>query len=454
MISFVDSAEGILLLTAIVIGIELFVFAILLIRERLFQWTKAGFWAWIAFLLYYVLTPLSVYLTDDIHQFNVRLAISDGFGRGLWILFNAFVGILIYFLFYIRTKDKVITWGLTKSVYRLTVPSFTILIMCFSFGLYSMLTFRSGLLSNSSELVISNGRFTGEITGYQYAGYVFLLVPSILLLFSPGWRERALGWGLCIVFIILSLPDAWARFITVSMILVLSIVDTLQRKTRWRRILILMILIVSAALFQTRGHVEWEITDIDKQMLSLLGEFPDQFTSILTENDTAMLASWYLDSYLHDRWIGYDYGIPLTNYILFGFIPGRIFPQKYFLVDMLRSAQGKSYPIIIDQLLYGAKSSLIGDFYANGGLIGVLLGVAIAGYLSRRLDGMLLEDAPTLVKAVGTAWLSLLWIVWGSGSFWGFTVYGNIAIPALGLWLVDRLSNYGEKPLKISELNS
>ncbi len=49
-----------------------------------------------------------------------------------------------------------------------------------------------------------------------------------------------------------------------------------------------------------------------------------------------MLPTFYLESYSKDHLTGYDYGIPLINYILTGWIPNRNFPQKYFLMDWLR----------------------------------------------------------------------------------------------------------------------
>ena len=447
------STQSILLVTAIVIGIELLFFAILLIKKKLFAWTKSGFWTWVAFLIYFVITPVSVILTGNVYAYQERLTIAGGAGRGLWILFIVFIGILTFFFVYIRTKEKTISWRLSQKVYPLTVSSFLILLLFFAFGLYSILTFRTGLFGNVTGIEISNGRFIGNITGYQYIGYTFLIVPFILLLFSPGRLERCMGWVLSIGFVILSIPDAWSRFITVSFILALSIIQVIKSNKSWPSPIFALILLSSVILFQIRGHSEWEITDIDNQVSSLIGEFPYQIMSVFAENDTAMLATFYIKSYLHDTYIGYDYGIPLVNYILFGFVPTIIFPQKYFLIDNLRLWQGTSYPLVIDQYLFGAKSSLLGDFYANGGIVGVLIGAAIAGFLSRRLDGMLHKDAPTLVKTVGAVWLSMLWIVWGSGSFWAFSAYGSVATPALALWLIDRVSSYGGKRVKLIELH-
>jgi hypothetical protein len=100
------------------------------------------------------------------------------------------------------------------------------------------------------------------------------------------------------------------------------------------------------------------------------------------------------------------------------------------LVDWL-IAQRAYYPGVFDQLLYGAKSSLIGSFYANGHLIAVVLLMALMGWLSRRLDGMLQPETPIAVRALGIAWLSTLWMVWGSHDIWGLMLLGTIALPFL-----------------------
>ena len=87
-------------------------------------------------------------------------------------------------------------------------------------------------------------------------------------------------------------------------------------------------------------------------------------------------------------------------------------------------------------MLYGGKSSLLGSFYAEGGLIGVILLSALTGFLMRKLDGMVMAEAPPLVLATGIMWMGLLWIIWGSSDFWAISNFGVIAAPAAGLWLL------------------
>jgi hypothetical protein len=86
-------------------------------------------------------------------------------------------------------------------------------------------------------------------------------------------------------------------------------------------------------------------------------------------------------------------------------------------------------------MFYGAKSTLFGSFYVHGGLLGVLLGGIIAGYLCRRLDGMLAPETPPLIKSVAIAWLSVLWMIWASSTTWGLMAIGAMVIPALFVWI-------------------
>jgi hypothetical protein len=127
----------------------------------------------------------------------------------------------------------------------------------------------------------------------------------------------------------------------------------------------------------------------------------------------------------------------VANYVLTGWIPYRILPEKYFMIDWLHNSQLYRIPQTIERLLYGAKSSLLGSFYANGGIIAVILLVWVAGVMSRKLDGMLAEDSPRLIRAIGISWLSILWMVWGSDDRWGLMAMGVLLIPGLLLWLVS-----------------
>ena len=58
------------------------------------------------------------------------------------------------------------------------------------------------MISIADVFVIEGGRFTGEITGYQYTAYMLLFVPTFFLLLSNSYKLRIIGWGLFALFII------------------------------------------------------------------------------------------------------------------------------------------------------------------------------------------------------------------------------------------------------------
>lgn len=428
--------SSILQITAGIVGLELASFAVLLARRGLFRWTSAGFWAWSAFLVYFVLSPLAVSLDEtSLSRLQILLALSGGLERAFQVLLLVMMGIAAFFVAYLRTPFKPVTWGLPAGPVRLNPPVLFILLVFVIFGMYSLTVFRAGLFSTEGENLILGGRFVGEITGYQNGGYGFLFVPILLLLLSQKKRIQALGLVAAAVFLFLSLPHAWSRYATVSFLLALSVVAVLKRSRRWPPMLWIIGILVVAVLYQMRGHSDWRYGQINSEIASLVESLPSRASQVLSSSDTSMLQAWYVSSHLNDRWVGVDYGLPVLNYALTGWIPSRIFPEKYFMIDWLYARRDVYYPAVFDQILSGAKSSLLGSFYDHGGWAGVVLGCLLAGFLSRRLDGMLAEETSNLVKSVGITWLSILWMVWASSSTWGMMAIGAMAMPALVSWL-------------------
>lgn len=431
------SVETLLTVHVASVTIFLAITGLILFRRGLFRWDTAGFWSWAAFCLYFVLSPLATIFNDlAVYKTQIRLVISGGGERSIWILGEVLLGITIFFLVYFHTTYRPITWKLSKGFPKPNLLILAILTAFTAFGFYSLLVFRAGLVSAGGEMIIEGGRFVGDITGYQYKGYMFLFVPVILLLLNRDKGLRVVGWILAIVFLILSLPHAWSRFATVSFLLAISITNMVRNSKRWPSLTSLIILPLSAMLFQLRGHIQWGYGNVFNEVARLLNDLPQRIIQIFSSGDTFMLQSWYVSSYIADEWIGYDYGLPLVNYVLTGWIPSRILPTKYFLIDWLNSQLGATYPAVFDGLLYGAKSSLLGSFYNHGGLIAVVIGSSLAGFLCRRLDGMLNKNTPILVKSVAIAWLSNLWMIWGSGTTWSLMLIGLIALPGFAVWLV------------------
>ncbi len=412
------------------IGIELGIIALVLVRRGRFRWLSAGFWGWCAFALYFVLSPLAVVISKKLIDYQIRLDIGGGAGRGFWIIFVLFSGILVFFLAYLRTPYHIYTLGIDETKTPFILIALLWLLIFGGFGTFSLLASRSGLASWGAETVIQSGRFTGEVTGYQYTGYIFLIFPIIFLMAQRSRSMRVIGSLWMLAFIFFSLPHGWSRFVTISMLLASSMIFIIWVGRRWPPAWLVLSILAAVFLYQARGHESWDYAVMTEQVTESWNTVTDNAILSLAENDTQMLATFWLESYVFDYWKGYEYGLPFINYILSGWIPSRIFPQKYFIVDWLASQNKNTIPMEFDQLLYGAKSSLVGSFYRNGGLAAVLLEMALAGWLSRRLDGFLDKKTPTALRALGIVWLSVLWMVWGSSDFWGFSTLGVLAIPA------------------------
>jgi hypothetical protein len=434
------STSTLLTISAGVIAAVLGFFFFRLKHWGLFRWTSAGFWAWSAFALYFVISPVSAVIVGDLTLYDSRLAISGGDSRAFWILCVAITGIFAFFLTYLRTTCKPIRWGIRQQYITFTPPVLAVMMVFLVIGLYSLLAFRAGLIDFAGEKIIEGGRFTGSVTGYANVAHKFIFVPMFLFLLSRKQILRWLGLAIASAYFVFSLPHSSSRFITVSLFIALSIHYCLQNRKKWPRAAHVVIILLAAMVLQIKGHVRWEWDSIIDSTLETTLQIPAQGLKVIGgSTDSAMLSSWYVKSYLEDQHIGYDYGLPLINYFLTGWIPNRFFPEKYFLVDWLRTVKG-SYPqpFWIDQILHGAKYTLLGSFYGHGGIIAVVLCMAVAGYLCRRLDGMFAPESPLLVKAVAVGWFSTMWMDWGSGDNWVLMNWGSLAIPGIVLWFFWR----------------
>ncbi|MBE2233850.1 MAG: hypothetical protein IAE85_10185 [Anaerolinea sp.] len=425
--------QQILLLHSLAVGILLLFWMYWLLKKQLFHWNTGGFWAWAAFALYFVANPLSSVISGDYLVYDITLAIAGKEKRAIWIGLVICIGISVFFLVYLRTRAATVRWQL-KHPARYSPAVWSFVILCFVIGMPALLTFRIGLFGGVQNVVVEQGRFVGEVSGYEYSAHTFLLVPTVFLILVVPQPGRLVGWVLMAIYVLASLADPWSRFLGVSVLIAISLTDTLRRSKHWPRVTLVVLIVFITTILWIRGHGTFSSrTDL----LTTAAQAPTSLLDTLSSGDAAMLATFYLDSYTRDTLAGFDYGIPLLNYSVTGLVPFRLFPQKYFLIDQLRDQQTPRIGLEIQALLYGAKSSLIGSFYTEGGIIAVVLMMALAGWLSRRLDGMLHADAPPLVKATGIIWMSLLWMIWGSADYWALTMLGMVALPAIGIWLLS-----------------
>lgn len=429
------SLETLLLIHCAVVSVVLAVACRLLVRRGLFHWLTAGFWAWGAFALYFVVNPFFSVLEGNLDRYDICLTLAGGFERWLWILVVILAGITVFFLAYLRTTFRPVTFRI-KPIRQITPALFFVVLVFIGLGLWSLILFRSNLYEVSGK-IIEGGRFVGEVTGWQNSGHKFLFVPTVFLMLSSRRALRMIGLLLGLTYIILALPNAWARFATLSMLLVMVLAHIKVVHRRWPSWPLVVLLVALAGMFGLRGHTAWSLDDLGTNITDKVLEVPGKMGSILGNQDTRMLATLYFESYYVDTLTGYNYGLPSLNYLLFGWIPTRFFPKKYFMVKWVLGLH-RSPPVWAGQLLYGAKSSMVGAFYGMGNIVAVLMGMWIMGFLSRRLDGMLAEGTPWLVQALALSWMGNLWMIWGSNVPWGLINAGTCAVPALTMWFVSR----------------
>jgi hypothetical protein len=346
-------------------------------------------------------------------------------------------GICTFFTTYLRTPYKPVTFGLSCRTQVFTIPALLVLTIFTLIGVWSLLTFRAGFIGYSGDVTIERGRFSGSVTGFETVAYLFLVLPIFLLLISKQSVVSVIGWVMGAGFVTLSALNPWGRSKVVSVLLGISLVTCLTKRCRWPKPAYIVAVLLVTGLLQAQGHVAWDRENAHQFTYSGQELF-DKSLRMFTGTDTAMLASWYVTSELTDNHRGYDYGLNTLNYILTGWIPNRYFPDKYFIIDWFIDVWGSPNNESYDVILYGSKPSLLGGFYDHGGLVGVILCMAFSGFLCRKLDGMLAIDSPDLVRALGVALMSNLWIIWGSHDFWAINSLGAVAMPAVFVWLVSK----------------
>jgi hypothetical protein len=432
-----------------IVGIFLALVALILWRRGLLRWDRAGFWAWAAFGLYYILNPFFALRNNALLLYEINLSLAGGITRGQRILLVLLLGMTAFFWAYLRTNPGQTNWRLQSSY--ISPLMLTALLPIITFGAYSLLTQRSFILESGRQAVVEGGRFLGQISGYESAGYMFLMVPMMILLLSRERWRQAVGWIAAGLFIILAMPKGWSRFALVSVTIALSLVSALQRKAAWPNWYFLPAIFVFALAMQLRGHANWTLESAASEMIAVSSEAVQDIGRVTANavgsTEVSALATWYLESHFTEQYAGYSYGLPIINYVLTGWIPSRIFPQKYFLVDWLASQRtyaGRS----VESQLFGAKSTLFGSFYNEGGLAGVIILGALAGFLSRKLDGLMHRDAPLLVRATGVSWMSVLWMVWQSSTTWSVMLLGVLGLPAFAMWI------FAPKVLRPKQKNS
>lgn len=381
----------------------------LLHRRGLFHYLSAGFWAMATFGLYFFAAPLLNCLTGELFYLETRLAVTEGVPRLLWVTCCISVGLAAFFGGYLRTGRRQVTFGLREQ--PLTAGTWLILALALAAAAYALVKFRGSFATAGYQVVMESGKFTGDITGYHYVAHLLALFPLIWLICREDTRK--LGFLLALVYLGARLEDGWNRQSVVALLLSLSMIMVAVKRRRWPRWPWCAAILLVVLGLTVRGHL-----GLRDYLATGVLDHRAATHPLARGGDTAMLATLILESYLADAG-GYNFGLPTLNRAFFGMIPRKFFPGKdEALENFLALRPGSFEDIYGAEMMFGAKSTVIGDFYHWGGIFMVALGMAGLGFLCCRLDGLLAPACPTMVRAQGFLWLGSLWMLLAGSLFW------------------------------------
>jgi hypothetical protein len=402
--------------------------AIQLRSHQLFHWRSAGFWAWGAMTLYFFITPLIQHLGNP-YYLETRLAVTEGLPRMVWITVCVALGIAVFFLAYFNTKPGNPHFGLPPETWPR--GAWIVIILCVLGAAYSLGTYRGVLgMEETAKVTIRDGKFVGETMGYTTVMHTFASIPIVLLLFRRS--TRMLGLAILGFYVAARLQDSADRASAVSLLLAISIITTFRRKRPWPSLWWVAVVLFFTLLIHARGHQSLtqflEMSPADQPLQTSKQE-------VEKGEGASMLASFYIKSYLHEK-AGYTYGLPIVSGILFGALPRKYFPWKDWIVEDY--AHIDLMAIYGSDMLYGAKSTVIGDLYGAGGIVAIFLGMPLLGFLTRKLDGFLAPQAPLTVRIMGSVWLGTYWLMFGSSLNWSFGCAYLTGLPFIAIVLLAR----------------
>jgi hypothetical protein len=414
-------------------------------RQHLFNWHSAGFWAWCAIMLYFVITPAIQELGGNRYYLDTRLSLTEGLPRMLWVTLCVAVGIALFYLAYFLTKPGSPNFGLPQKTWPR--GTWIIIILCLLGAWYSLSTFRGITGSESSESVtIVGGKFVGETTGYATVMHNFASIPIILLLF----RRSTMVLGLVILGIYLGarLEDVSDRATAVSLMLAISVFSTYRRNRRWPSFWLVGVLLFFTLLIHVRGHqtmTRFVERGQGEQAVQLSEE------EVKRGEGASMLASLYLKTYMQEK-VGYTYGLHIASGVLFGWLPRKYFPWKdWIMEDYVHGADiDKIYG---SEMTFGSKNTVIGDLYGAGGIMGIILGMPLLGFLTRKLDGFLSPQAPLAVRAAGSIWVGSYWMMFGSAINWAFSCFYLAGIPFIAIVLMAKIATPDTENARVKQIS-
>ena len=166
-----------------------------------------------------------------------------------------------------------------------------------------------------------------------------------------------------------------------------------------------------------------------------------QIHDALIGADTAMLPTWYAVSYIYEK-EGYDYAVPFIGSVLFGALPRVYFPWKDDLTKIMLGHEDIRYSRLYKKWFIGPKTTVLGGFYAHGGITGVIIGMALLGWICSRLDRLLLDIKSDITKSIGIVWLANVWMSFASSDIWILQNSFISGLPFIGLWIVSKKKIY------------
>jgi hypothetical protein len=398
-------------------------------QHGLFHWLSAGFWVWGAILFYVVVAPLGQYYWGQTFYIETRLAATEGVPRLLWITLCITVGTYVFFVAYFKSRPAEVRLGLPQDRW----PAGTSIIMALSLigAVYTLIQFRGFMGMEEARKFEDFRGFTGDVIGYQFVGHYLALFPISLLIFRKS--TRYLGYALAVVFIVGRLDDKWNRTSNINLLFSISMISVVLSQRRWPFTHWLVIILLITVVYEARGHITME------QFIAS-GRFTSEGVTqrVKKSPSYSMLQTLWLQSYITDKSY-YNYGLPLVNDLLFGYLPRKYFPWKSDIIESIIPYKAKSNEDAYDDMMHGSKSMVFGSLYECGGLVGIIVGMLLLGFLARKMDGLISTRSPMVLRILGIVWMGEIWMIFGSSLMWGAQELFISGLPCLGLVIVNKI---------------
>ncbi len=431
-----NNINGILILNIVLFSAVFIIVSRKLRRTNKFSFDNAGFWFLIGFLIYFIMNPFLALVTDNkqTYQWAFDQLSNEPLQVSVKACLFICIGTIVFCLSYTKSAAKRKVKSKSKSI-RLDIVDILIISFFVFVSFYSIVKLR--LAPELYSGFIEEGKILGGYTGYLIMGHLYIFSIIIFLLMSPSIIGKRLGITISIVYILLRLRDPYDRASILSLLISFLIIASIKRSDankglrKWQdRTIQYALSLASIAILVilvARGHSDIETNNpIQSDKFDVINNFINA--------DTAMLPYFYVWTAIYDK-EGYEYGIPLINKVLLGWLPRRVFPWKDDLTPKLLGRQEARYRREYMQVFIGPKASIFASFYSYAGVIGLIIGMYLFGLFSSWIDTLVHKDNNLLAKSLGICYLSFIWIVVGSNDTWGLSLMFSISLPFILIYL-------------------